>query len=181
MSNKNISVELNDEYIRNVTILKLKRNYGFVEREEFKRELTKLGAEGEISDYEEMLTFLSFKVILERIEEIQSDNNVKILFNEIVEVPHKDDYIPKTCDVILIGKDAMEVIKIVSNKNNVIDLHDNNEIKLLGIGAIDKYLSRMDCKILRLITIQPNLEICSIYETTIDKMLHEYDFSLSWD
>lgn len=181
MISKNIPVELNDEYIRNVTILKLKRNYGFIEREEFKKELTKLGVEQGISDYEEMLTFVSFKVILERIEKIQSDNNVKILFNEIVEVPYKDDYISKNCDVILLGKDVMEVITIVANKNNVINLHDNNEIKLLGIGAIDKYLSRIDCKILRLVIIQPNLELCSIYETAIDKMLHEYDFSLSWE
>ena len=75
----------------------------------------------------------------------------------------------------------MEVITIVPNKNNVINLHDNNEIKLLGVGAIDKYLSRIDCKILRLVTIQPNLDIFSIYETTIDRMLHEYDFSLSWE
>ena len=135
----------------------------------------------EISDYVYMLTFISFRVILERIEEIQSDNKVKILFNEVVEVPYKDDYISKNCDVILLGKEVMEVITIALNKNNVINLHDNNEIKLLGVGAIDKYLSRIDCKILRLVTIQPNLEICSIYETTIDRMLHEYDFSLSWE
>lgn len=180
MSNKNIEIELNEEYIKKVTILKLKRNYGFIEREEFKNELINLELE-EVSDYVEMLTFISFRVILERIEEIQSDNKVKILFNEVVEVPYKDDYISKKCDVVLLGKEVMEVITIAPNKNNVINIHDNNEIKLLGVGAIDKYLSRIDCKILRLVTIQPNLEMCSIYETTIDRMLHEYDFSLSWE
>lgn len=180
MNNKNIEIGLNEEYIKKLTILKLKRNYGFIEREEFKNELIKLGLE-DISDYVEMLTFISFRVILERIEEIQSDNKVKILFNEVVEVPYKDDYISKNCDVILLGKEVMEVITIAPNKNNVINLHDNNEIKLLGVGAIDKYLSRIDCKILRLVTIQPNLEMCSIYETTIERMLHEYDFSLSWE
>ena len=36
MSNKNIEIELNEEYIKKLTILKLKRNYGFIEREEFK-------------------------------------------------------------------------------------------------------------------------------------------------
>ena len=77
MSNKNIEIGLNEEYIKNLTILKLKRNYGFIEREEFKNELIKLGLE-EISDYVDMLTFISFRVILERIEEIQSDNKVKI-------------------------------------------------------------------------------------------------------
>ena len=37
---------------------------------------------------------------------------------------------------------------------------------------------RMECSKIRLITIQPNLDLCSIYETTIEKMLHEYDFGL---
>ena len=67
MSNKNIEIGLNEEYIKKLTILKLKRNYGFIEREEFKNELIKLGLE-EISDYVEMLTFISLRVILERIE-----------------------------------------------------------------------------------------------------------------
>ncbi|MDU2123196.1 MAG: hypothetical protein E7E64_11690 [Clostridium celatum] len=56
--------------------------------------------------------------------------------------------------------------------------YDNEEIKFLGIGAIDKFLSRMECSRIRLITIQPNLDLCSIYETTIERMLHEYDFGL---
>lgn len=37
---------------------------------------------------------------------------------------------------------------------------------------------RMECSKIRLITIQPNLDLCSIYETTIEKMLHDYDFGL---
>ena len=63
-------------------------------------------------------------------------------------------------------------------KSNVINLYENDEIKLLGIGVLDKFLSRMECSKIRLITIQPNLDLCSIYETTIEKMLHEYDFGL---
>ena len=51
-------------------------------------------------------------------------------------------------------------------------------MQFLGIGVIDKFLSRMECRKIRFITIQPNLDLCSIYETTIEKMLHEYDFGL---
>ena len=64
-------------------------------------------------------------------------------------------------------------------KSNVINLYENDEIKLLGIGVLDKFLSRMECKLLRLITIQHNLELCSIYEMTVERILHKYDFSLS--
>ena len=71
--------------------------------------------------------------------------------------------------------DAMDVLQesILKGYSNITKIKDEN--------FIDKYLSRIDCKILRLIAIQPNLEMCSIYETTIDRMLHEYDFSLSWE
>ena len=122
-----------------------------------------------------MISFIAFKVILDRIEELESEN-VRALFNENVEVPDGDDFISKTCDVILIGRDVIEVITLFSANVNVISAYDNEEVKLLGIGAIDKFLSRMECSKIRLITIQPNLDLCSIYETTIEKMLHEYDF-----
>lgn len=172
-----ISNELNEEFIKEMTILKLEKNYGFIEGEEFKEAVIALGLKYGFSDYAELLSFTAFKVIVNRIEEMQNEN-VRILFNETVEVPDGDDFISKTCDVILIGTDVIEVITLFSANVNVISAYDNEEIKFLGIGAIDKFLSRMECSKIRLITIQPNLDLCSIYETTIEKMLHEYDFGL---
>lgn len=179
MNNKNVSIELNEKYIKDLTILKLKRNYGFIERKEFRNELINLGINHGISDYAEMLTFITFNVIVGRIEEIQSDDKAKILFNEIVEIPYEEDFISKYCDVVLLGKDIIEVITIIPSESNAIRLYDNEEIKLLGVGVLDKYLSRIECDKIRLITIQPNLDLCSIYEMTVEKLLHEYDFSLS--
>ena len=60
MNNKNMSIELNEKYIKDLTILKLKRNYGVIEREEFRSELINLGINNGISDYAEMLTFIAF-------------------------------------------------------------------------------------------------------------------------
>ena len=51
---------------------------------------------------------------------------------------------------------------------------------ILGIGVIDKFATQMDCKYINLTVIQPNLITTSIYETSINKFLHEYDFSLIW-
>ena len=93
MNNKNISIELNEKYIKDLTILKLKRNYGVIEREEFRNELINLGINNGISDYAEMLTFIAFNVIVDRIEEMQGDDKVKLLFNEIVEVPYEEDFL----------------------------------------------------------------------------------------
>ena len=177
MENNYIANKLNEESVREMTILKLERNYGFIEGEEFKEAVIALGLKYGFSDYAELLSFTAFKVILDRIEELESEN-VRALFNETVEIPDGDDFISKTCDVILIGRDVIEVITLFSANVNFISAYDNEEIKLLGIGAIDKFLSRMECSKIRLITIQPHLNLCSIYETTIEKMLHEYDFGL---
>ena len=177
MENNYIANKLNEELVREMTILKLKKHYEFIEREEFKEAIINLRLKYGFSDYAELLSFTAFKVIVNRIDEMQNEN-VRILFNETVEVPDGDDFISKTCDVILIGRDVIEVITLFSANVNFISAYDNEEIKLLGIGAIDKFLSRMECSKIRLITIQPNLDLCSIYETTIEKMLHEYDFGL---
>lgn len=172
-----IQKEVNEKYIKDLTILKLKRNYDFIEREEYKQELKALVESHGFSDYAELLSFTAFNVIFNRIEDMQ-DENVKVIFNEEVEVPDGEDYIPKTCDVILIGKDEMEVISILPLNDNVIWACNSKEIKLLAIGAIDKYLSRIECSKIKIITIQPNLDLCSIYETSIERILHEYDFTL---
>ena len=172
-----VAKELSEEFVKEMTILKLEKNYGFIEREEFQEEVIALGLKYGFSDYAELLSFISFKVIVDRIDEMQSEN-VRILLNETVEVPYGDDFIPKTCDVILIGRDVIEVITLISAKVNVISSYDNEEINPLGIGVIDKFLSRMECSKIRFITIQPNLDLCSIYETTIERMLHEYDFGI---
>lgn len=165
----------NEDFIKEMTILKLKKNYNFIEREKFQEELLSLGLKYGFSDYVELLSFTAFKVIANRIEEMKSENP-KILFNEIVEVPDGDEFISKTCDVIIIGKEVMEVINLISTKSNIISSYDNEEIKFLGIGVIDKFLSRMECSKIRLITIQPNLNLCSIYESSVERMLHQYDF-----
>lgn len=171
-----VEKELNESYIKEMIILKLKRNYELIERDEFKRELKELVKANGYSDYVELLSFRTINAIINRIEEMKNEN-VKILFNEEVEILDGDDFIPKTCDVVLIGKDNIEVITIVPLNINVTLSYNSNEVKLLGIGAIDKYLSRMECSKIRLITMQPNLDLYSIYETTVERMLHEYDFN----
>lgn len=175
MKSNYIQNEFNQEFIKEMTILKLKKNYGFIEREEFREKIIALGLKYSFSDYVELLSLISFKEIVDRIEQMTSEN-IRVLFNEVVEIPDEDDFIPRTCDVVLIGKDNIEIIDISTKNLNFISAYDNKEIKLLAIGAIDKFLSRMECSKIKLVSIQPHLDLCSIYETTIERMLHDYDF-----
>ena len=63
-----VANELNEEFIKEMTILKLEKNYGFVEGEEFKEAVIALGLKYGFSDYAELLSFTDFKVIVNRIE-----------------------------------------------------------------------------------------------------------------
>lgn len=69
-----VAKELNEEFVKEMTILKLEKNYGFIEREEFQEEAIALGLKYGFSDYAELLSFISFKVIVDRIDEMQSEN-----------------------------------------------------------------------------------------------------------
>ena len=117
---------------------------------------------------------------VERIREISEQGKVRILFNEEVKINNKKGDLLKTCDVILFTNETVEVIRIVPMELDIINVNNDDESMILGIGVIDKFPTQMDCKYINLTVIQPNLITTSIYETSINKFLHEYDFSLIW-
>ena len=129
MNNNFLASKLDSEYIKDLTILKLKKNYKVIGDEEYKNMLLDLTMLNGYSDFTEMLSMTAFEMIIDRIENMES----------------------------------------------------NEESQLLGIGIINKYLSSFECKCLTLTVVQPNLMESSIYGTTVNKFLHQYDFSLLWE
>ena len=169
MNNNFLASKLDSEYIKDLTILKLKKNYKVIGDEEYKNMLLDLTMLNGYSDFTEMLSMTAFEMIIDRI------------FNEKVEVLYKNKFIDKNCDVVLIGKQTIEVISILPFEFHHIFAFDHEESQLLGIGIINKYLSSFECKCLTLTVVQPNLMESSIYGTTVNKFLHQYDFSLLWE
>ena len=167
MNNKNLFMQLDDKYIKELIILKLKKYYEFVKGEEYKNSFINLTITYWYSDFIEMLS---------RIEQ----GKVRILFNEEIKINNKKGDLLKTCDVILFTNETVEVIRIVPMELDIINVNNDDESMILGIGVIDKFATQMDCKYINLTVIQPNLITTSIYETSINKFLHEYDFSLIW-
>lgn len=180
MAKQELFNQLYEDYIKDFTILKLKKHYGIIDKEEFRETLIDLTIMYSFTDFSDSLTFISFNAVLDRIEDMKIYESVKLLFNEIVKVPNGDELIAKTCDVVLIGTETIEVITIEPIKNDIIHAYDNEESFLLGVGIIDKYAAKMDCKNIRLTIIQPNLMTSSIYETSVNKLLHQYDFEMLW-
>ena len=155
MNNNFLASKLDSEYIKDLTILKLKKNYKVIGDEEYKNMLLDLTMLNGYSDFTEMLSMTAFEMIIDRIE--------------------------NSCDVVLIGKQTIEVISILPFEFHHIFAFDHEESQLLGIGIINKYLSSFECKCLTLTVVQPNLMESSIYGTTVNKFLHQYDFSLLWE
>ena len=113
MNNNFLASKLDSEYIKDLTILKLKKNYKVIGDEEYKNMLLDLTMLNGYSDFTEMLSMTAFEMIIDRIENMESNEEVKIIFNEKVEVLYKNKFIDKSCDVVLIGKQTIEVISIL--------------------------------------------------------------------
>ena len=75
---------------------------------------------------------------------------------------------------------SLQCVRKIAYISDIINVNNDDESMILGIGVIDKFATQMDCKYINLTVIQPNLITTSIYETSINKFLHEYDFSLIW-
>ena len=174
MNNNFLASKLDSEYIKDLTILKLKKNYKVIGDEEYKNMLLDLTMLNGYSDFTEMLSMTAFEMIIDRIENMESNEEVKIIFNEKVEVLYKNKFIDKSCDVVLIGKQTIEVISILPFEFHHIFAFDHEESQLLGIGIINKYLSSFECKCLTLTVVQPNLMESSIYGLSL---IHLYYFS----
>ncbi|WP_196000446.1 hypothetical protein [Clostridium sp. 1001271B_151109_B4] len=181
MNSNFLSSKLDSEYIKALTILKLKKNYKVIEDEEYKSMLLDLTITNGYSDFTEILSMTAFEIIIDRIENMESKEEVKILFNEKVEVLYKNKFIDKNCDVVLIGKETIEVISIIPFEFHYIFAFDDEESQLLGMGILNKHLSSINCKYLTLTVVQPNLIENSVYGASVDRFLHQYDFSLLWE
>lgn len=181
MNNNFLVSKLDSDYIKDLTILKLKKNYKLIKDEEYRNMLLDLTMLNGYSDFSEILSRTAFEIIIDRIENMESNEEVKILFNEKVEVLYKNKFIDKSCDVVLIGKETIEVISIIPFEFHHIFAFDDEESQLLGMGILNKYLSSINCEYLTLTVVQPNLMENSIYGASVNKFLHEYDFSLLWE
>ena len=112
-----ISNELNEEFIKEMTILKLERNYGFIEGEEFKEAVIALGLKYGFSDYAELLSFTAFKVIVNRIDYEMTKSGNMLDVQDIIE----------TLSVKLIGVVPDDKnVTISTNKGEPIVLEENS-------------------------------------------------------
>lgn len=179
MGNNNLIVQENEKFIKDLTILKLKKNFGLIKSDEYEEELIDLTTDYKLTDFLEVLSKIAFEEVIKQVEEMEMEGDaVKVLLNEKLKLHCDGDVTEVNADVILMSKENIEVIDIKSFDYDFINSSQNIDIKLLGLAAIDKFLSSIANDNIRLTIIQPNLMTTSIYETDIMSLMHQCEYSL---
>ena len=179
MGNNNLIVQENEKFIKDLTILKLKKNFGYIKNDEFEEELIDLTTDYKLTDFFEVLSKIAFEEVMRQVDEMEMEgDSVKVLLNEKLKLHCDGDVTEVNADVILMSEERIEVIDIKSFDYDFINSSQNIDIKLLGLAAIDKFLTSIANDNLRLTIIQPNLMTTSIYETDIMSLMHQCEYSL---
>ena len=84
----------------------------------------------------------------------------------------------KVCDVILLTKTSIEVIKIISREEDIINIYESSEMKIIGLSVIDKFLSQTSSELINLTIIQPNILVLSILQVGIEDLSHQCEYTI---
>ena len=159
--------------------LKVKKYLSIIDEKEFTEEVVDIYSNEYYCGVIENLSHISFNEVVRRIEEIkESDMELKVLFNEKVMIQIKGYFTTKVCDVILLTKTNIEVIKIISREEDVINIYESPEMKIIGLGVIDKFLTQTSSEVINLTVIQPNILIVSIFQVGVESLLHQCEYTL---
>lgn len=179
MSNIKLVMKTKEELIKDLAIIKIKKYLSLIEEDEFTREVVDIYSNSCYCEIVEVLSHLAFDEIVERIEDLKEGNcDIKVLFKEKVDVNIRDYFTSKICDIVILSKTNMEVIKIISRESDIINSYEVPEMKLLGLGIVNKYLSSTNSEYINLTIIQPNILVTSIFHLSIEDLLHESEYTL---
>lgn len=168
-----------EELIKSLAIIKVRKYLSIIDEDEFVRHAVDIYSNKYYCEIVEVLSHRAFDEIIERIEELRkSDFDIKVLFNEKVEVKLRECFVSKICDIVILSKSNMEVIKVLSRESDIINSFECPEMKLLGLGVINKFLSQVNSEFINLTIIQPNILVTSIFSLSIGNLLHGAEYTL---
>lgn len=174
-----LMIKAKEELIKSLAIIKVRKYLSIIDEDEFIRHAVNIYANKYYCEIVEALSHRAFHEIVERIEGLrQADYDIKVLFNEKVEVKLRECFVSKICDIVILSKSNMEVIKILSRESDIINSFESPEMKLLGLGAINKFLSQVNSEFINLTIIQPNILVTSIFSLSIEELLNDTEYTL---
>ena len=167
MINNKLAIARNEELIKSLTVLKLRVILEDIKEEEFQEEFNRIYKDECFTDIVESLSYIAVKQVLDQIKLSLKDDykNAKVIIN------HKRSNDKNIFEVILITKDYIHVMKIISMEYDFIESDSYEEMMMIGYDALDRYLCNTNSKTMDLTVIQPNLLIASTCTVNIDDFL----------
>lgn len=75
-----------------------------------------------------------------------------------------------TCDTIIVADTLMKVIDLKYGKGIAVSAQDNPQLKVYGLGALDKYGFAFGVENIELVIVQPRLDSLSTFEISADQL-----------
>lgn len=171
--NYDYRIKLKEELISELSIVKALFDKKMIDEEEFERISERVSKDPQYSDYIEKASDVAWTqlalIIETEIEEHGYHKSGKVIFNPT------DKYGNVFCDVVIVSKNNIHALKIVSMECDFIEPSESKEMMQIGYKTIDKYLSQTSSDTIDLIVIQPNLLISTGCRVKIDSLLDKFD------
>lgn len=168
-----------DKLVKELAFLKVKKYLSAINDGEFVESLLDLYNDEYYCGVVEKLSQVTFGQIIKRIEYMKENySGFKILFNESVPIVVNDYCDERLCDLILLSKEGVEVIKVFTRETDIINSYEASEMRILGVGVINKFLTQSECEEINLTIIQPNLLITTICKMEVEDLLHQWEYGM---
>lgn len=171
--NYDYRIKLKEKLISELSIAKVLFDKKMIDEEEFKRVSERVSKDPQYSDYVEKASDIAWTqlalIIEAEIEEHGDYKNGRITFNPT------DKYGNIFCDLVLLSKNNIHAIKIVSMECDFVEPAESKEMMHIGYKVVDKFLSQTSSDTIDLTVVQPNLLISTGCRVKIDSLLDKFD------
>ena len=171
--NYDYRIKLKEKLISELSITKALFDKKMIDEEEFERVSERVSKDPQYSDYVEKASDIAWTqlalIIEAEIEEHGNHKNRRIIFNPT------DEYGNVFCDVVMVSKNNIHAMKIVSMECDFVEPAESKEMMQIGYKAVNKYLRETSSDTIDLTVIQPNLLISTGCRVKIDSLLDKFD------
>ena len=169
-------IKLKEKLISQLAITKVLFERKQITEEDFNSTVDKISKNPNYSEYVEKASDIAraqIDLIIEaEFEEIDDSKEGRVVFNPI----DKDGMI--FCDFIMVSKNNIHAVKIVSMECDFIEPLESKEMMKIGYKAVNKYLCQTSSNTIDLTVIQPNLLVSTGCRVSIDSLLDMFDKKL---
>ena len=166
-------IKLKEKLISQLAITKVLFERKQITEEDFNSTVDKISKNPNYSEYVEKASDVAWTQVDLIIEtEAKKDKdykNGKVIFNPT------DMYGNVFCDVLMVSKNNLHAMKIVSMECDFIEPSESEEMMKIGYNAINKYLCYTSSETIDLTVIQPNLLTSTGCRVKIDSLLDKFE------